>query len=70
MDGEPVVLVRTQHYVCAQCGRPGSVDPGYTLIDPRYATGKCSGDHTGPQHLIREDVMATPKKKRKKAKTK
>lgn len=70
MSDEPVVLKRTYTYVCAQCGRPGIVDPGYTLMDPRYATGRCTGDHKGPQHLVQEGVASTPKKHRKKAKTK
>jgi hypothetical protein len=57
-------------YVCAQCGGPGVVDPGYTLIDPRYATGLCAGEHEGKQHLVRQNTDFTPKKKRKKAKNK
>jgi hypothetical protein len=64
-EGEKVILRQTTHYVCVQCGRPGVVDPGYTLIDPRYALGLCTGDHVGKQSLIREDVMHTPKRKRK-----
>jgi hypothetical protein len=64
MSEEDVVLVRASHFVCAQCGAPGSPDPGYTQIDPRYATGLCSGDHKGPQHLVKEGVLHTPKKKR------
>jgi len=44
------------------------VDPGFTQMDSRYATGKCSGDHKGKQYLVRDDVVNTekPKKKRKK----
>ena len=53
-------------YVCAQCGAPGVLDPGFTQMDSRYATGKCSGVHLGKQYLVREDVINTPKKKRSK----
>lgn len=70
IEGDEVVLVQKTHYVCAQCGRPGVVDPGFTLIDSRYATGRCTGDHKGPQHLVREGVVHEPKKRRKKVKEK
>ena len=55
-------------YVCAQCGAPGVLDPGFTQMDSRYATGKCRGVHVGKQYLVRDDVVNTekPKKKRKK----
>jgi len=55
-------------YVCVQCGRPGSPD-GFTRVDGRYATGRCSGKHVGPQFLIREDLYGstTEKKRRKRA---
>jgi hypothetical protein len=61
---------RQATYLCPQCGKPGVVDPGFTLIDPRYAIGKCSGDHVGKQYLIRDGVNHTPKKRRKRAKEK
>jgi hypothetical protein len=67
-EGDQVILRQTTHYVCVQCGKPGVVDTGYTLIDPRYALGRCTGDHVGKQQLIREDVNATPKRKRKRRK--
>jgi hypothetical protein len=53
-------------YVCAQCGSPGSPYPGFKPIDPRYTTGLCTGVHRGPQYLVREDVLNTERKKRKK----
>jgi hypothetical protein len=38
-------------------------------MDPRYATGLCTGTHEGPQNLIREGLRITdrplPKKRRK-----
>jgi hypothetical protein len=70
MPDEPVIPKRAVIYVCAQCGSPGVVDPGYTLVDPRYATGRCSGDHRGQQYLVSQDVGITPKKSKKKVKTK
>lgn len=68
-EGEQVILRQTTHYVCVQCGKAGVVDPAYTLIDPRYALGHCTGDHVGKQNLVREDVMNTPKRKRKRSKS-
>lgn len=53
-------------YVCAQCGAPGIVDEGYTLIDERYATGRCAAGHIGHQYLIAEGFFPTGKKKRRK----
>jgi len=53
-------------YVCAQCGAPGAVDPGFTQMDARYATGRCTGVHEGKQFLVREDVNNTQKRKTKK----
>jgi hypothetical protein len=38
----------------------------YTAIDPRYTTGRCTGDHRGRQWLIREDVLFAIKKEKKK----
>lgn len=55
-------------YVCAQCGAPGVLDPGFTQMDSRYATGKCSGDHKGKQYLVRDDVVNTEKPKKKRSK--
>ena len=61
---EPITPQPTARYVCAQCGRPGIVDE-FTRVDARYATGRCSGDHKGQQYLVREDVLTTEKKRRK-----
>jgi DNA-directed RNA polymerase subunit RPC12/RpoP len=69
-EGDEVVLVSRTVYVCAQCGKPGIPDPGFTQFDPRYTTGRCSGDHKGPQHLVRDGTTHTPKKRRKKPKEK
>jgi hypothetical protein len=54
-------------WVCAQCGRPGIPQPGFTLFDGagRYAVGTCTGDHVGKQNLVRVDVQFTEKKKPK-----
>lgn len=53
-----------RRFVCAQCGSIGSPDEGYTLIDSRYAIGLCTGDHVGPQYLVREGQDFTPKSPR------
>jgi hypothetical protein len=52
-----------ERYVCMQCGAPGVPDE-FTRIDPRYATGRCTGEHKGFQYLVREDVLPTEKKKK------
>lgn len=57
-------------WLCAQCGKPGVPQSGYTLMDPRYAVGQCTGDHVGKQHLVRADVHVTDKRARKKKKVK
>ena len=59
-------------WLCAQCGKPGVPQSGYTLMDPRYAVGQCTGDHVGKQHLVRADVRTTERtrKKRKKGQSK
>jgi hypothetical protein len=54
-----------RRYVCAQCGRPGSPDPGMTRMDDRYATGTCTGTHVGKQQLIREDLYGSTTEKPK-----
>jgi hypothetical protein len=51
-------------YVCAQCGQPGVPDRAFKPIDPRYATGLCTGSHKGQQYLVREDVLNTERKKK------
>ena len=57
-------MSRPSRYVCPKCRAPGVVDPGFTLFDDRYATGKCSGIHEGKQVLVREDVEPTEKTKK------
>jgi len=52
-------------YVCSQCGAPGVLDHGFTQMDGRYATGRCTGVHEGKQFLVRENVMNTPKRRKK-----
>jgi hypothetical protein len=51
-------------FVCAQCGAPGVVEPGFTQIDARYAKGRCTGTHEGIQYLVREGVDITDRKKK------
>lgn len=46
-------------YICLKCGKPGVVDPEYTKMDGRYATGKCTGEHVGKQYLVREGTKVT-----------
>lgn len=57
-------------YVCTQCGMPGVVDPGFTLVDARYATGRCTGIHVGPQYLVRADVRKVTQKPKRGTKIK
>jgi len=64
-DGDLTGAAPGGRYVCPQCGKPGVPDPGMGLMDARYATGRCTGDHLGRQTLVRADVMFTEKKRRK-----
>jgi hypothetical protein len=52
-----------EQYVCAKCGAPGVVDPGFTKMDARYATGRCTGEHEGKQYLVLESFNPTVKTK-------
>jgi hypothetical protein len=59
-------------YVCPRCGAPGAVDEGYTMIDPRYAKGFCTGEHRELKNkvdLVREDFNPTVKKPKKRRAT-
>jgi hypothetical protein len=55
-------VTRRTAYLCPLCLKPGAVDPGFTQIDDRYATGTCTGEHEGKRPLIREDVAFSHKK--------
>ena len=52
-------------YVCQRCGKPGIPDE-VTVFDPRFTTGRCTGDHVEKQVLILESFNPTEKKSKKK----
>jgi hypothetical protein len=53
----------TAFYVCPLCGKRGVVDPSFTQMDARYATGRCP-DHVSIRELVREDFTHTERKKK------
>jgi hypothetical protein len=53
-------------YLCAECGAVVIPDEAFTQMDERYALGKCpNGPHRGKTYLVREDVQATERKKKR-----
>jgi hypothetical protein len=56
----------TAFYVCPLCGKRGVVDPSFTQMDARYATGRCP-DHVSIRELVREDFTHTERKRKKHA---
>ena len=53
-------------YLCSRCGKPGVPDVK-TMLDSRYTTGQCTGDHIERQVLVREDVFPTERQKKKRS---
>jgi len=48
-----------RRYLCPKCGQVGIPDPDYTLMDARYAPGRCPNKQHPKARmiLVREDVV-------------
>lgn len=52
-------------WVCAKSGHPATPSKHYTMIDERYALGRCRSCHASNATLVRADLYVDVKTKQK-----